>query len=81
MVDHEKKPVRGVMSKSQLARQEYAEAASGTITVSAHVANRIGISAQAMSAGQTVSMAEARKLAALSVVARATQKKDKKIRP
>jgi hypothetical protein len=80
-VSHEKKSVRGVMSKSQLARQEYVEATSGTVTVSARVADRIGMSVQAINAGQTVSMAEAKKLAALSVAARATQRKEKKLRP
>lgn len=80
-MNHEKKPVRGVMSKSQLARQDCIEATSGTVTVSARVAERIGISAKAIHAGQLVSMAEARKLAAQSVAARATQKKDKKSVP
>ena len=74
----EKKPVRGVMSKSQLARQDYLEATSGTVVVSARVANRIGISLKAMNAGDFVSMADARKQAHLVVTARAMQKKEKK---
>ena len=78
-MNHEKKPVRGVMPKSQLARQEeYLEATSGTVSVSARIADRIGISLQAIRAGNTVSMAEAKKQATLSVAARATQNKNKK---
>jgi hypothetical protein len=76
-VNVKKKPVRGVMPKSQLARQEeYYEATSGNlVSVSAHVAERLRVGVEAVSAGDTVSMAEARKVVTEAAAARAREKK------
>lgn len=72
-----KKPVRGVMPKSQLARKEdVIEATSGSvITPSAQVAHRLVLSSRAVRAGETISTQDARKAVVDAATARARGKK------
>lgn len=76
-MENEKKPVRGTMPRSQLARLDYLEATSGSVSVSPRVAQGIAVSVQAINAGQLLTMAEAKKAAVKAVAARATQQNKK----
>lgn len=77
-LNSEKKPARGIMPRSQLARrQEYLEATSGSVTISPRIAQRIAVSL-GTAKENTISMEDARRLAVAAVARRATQKKAKK---